>query len=78
MTDTVTGATSSPGARFREAIKAGNPLQVVGTINAYSAMMAEQIRSCGGADVQKEVEVTSGTVDGAWRPDDKAGSNGTV
>lgn len=33
----------SPGARFREAIKAGDPLQVVGTINAYAAIMAEQI-----------------------------------
>tara|TARA_R110000787_G_scaffold7171_1_gene24657 strand:+ start:1660 stop:2550 length:891 start_codon:yes stop_codon:yes gene_type:complete len=33
----------SPGARFRRAIKVNKPLQVVGTINAYSAMMAEQI-----------------------------------
>lgn len=33
----------SPGARFRAAIKAENPLQVVGTINAYAAIMAEQI-----------------------------------
>jgi methylisocitrate lyase len=33
----------SPGARFREAIKAGDPLQVVGTINAYAAIMAEKI-----------------------------------
>jgi methylisocitrate lyase len=33
----------SPGARFREAIKAGDPLQVVGTINAYAAIMAERI-----------------------------------
>jgi methylisocitrate lyase len=39
MTDTKL----SPGARFREAIKAGDPLQVVGTINAYAAIMAEQI-----------------------------------
>ena len=33
----------SPGARFRAAIANSAPLQVVGTINAYSAMMAEQI-----------------------------------
>lgn len=38
MTDTI-----SPGARFRRAIEANKPLQVVGTINAYSAMMAERI-----------------------------------
>jgi methylisocitrate lyase len=34
---------SSPGLRFREALQAEQPLQVVGTINAYSAMMAERI-----------------------------------
>lgn len=33
----------SPGAKFRAAIEAEKPLQVVGTINAYVAMMAEQI-----------------------------------
>lgn len=33
---------ASPGARFRQAIKDHSPLQVVGTINAYCAMMAEQ------------------------------------
>lgn len=33
----------SPGERFRRAIKINKPLQIVGTINAYSAMMAEQI-----------------------------------
>lgn len=31
----------SPGARFRKALKENNPLQVVGTINAYCAMLAE-------------------------------------
>lgn len=39
----MTNSKTSPGAKFRQAIKEGNPLQVVGTINAYSAMMAEQI-----------------------------------
>lgn len=34
---------SSPGARFRRALVENQPLQVVGTINAYAAMMAEQI-----------------------------------
>ena len=33
----------SPGARFRSAISAHKPLQVVGTINPYCAMMAEHI-----------------------------------
>ncbi len=33
----------SQGARFRKAIEENKPLQVVGTINAYAAMMAEQI-----------------------------------
>jgi methylisocitrate lyase len=32
---------SSPGSRFRYALKAENPLQVVGVINAYAAIMAE-------------------------------------
>lgn len=39
----MTNTKLSPGARFRAAIKAGDPLQVVGTVNAYTAMMAEQI-----------------------------------
>ncbi|VUD47646.1 2-methylisocitrate lyase [Thalassocella blandensis] len=34
---------SSPGQLFREALKQHNPLQIVGTINAYTAMMASQI-----------------------------------
>ncbi len=33
----------SPGQRFREAVAAENPLQVLGTINAYTAMMAEHL-----------------------------------
>ncbi|WP_163834161.1 methylisocitrate lyase [Spartinivicinus ruber] len=32
----------SPGARFRQLVKEQLPLQVVGTINAYCAMLAEQ------------------------------------
>lgn len=34
---------NSAGLRFREALKANSPLQIVGTINAYSAIMAERI-----------------------------------
>lgn len=34
--------TLSPGARFRAALKANTPLQIVGTINAYTAMLAER------------------------------------
>ena len=33
----------SAGKRFREALANNKPLQIVGTINAYAAMMAEQI-----------------------------------
>ncbi len=33
----------SPGKRFRQAVANHRPLQVVGTINAYCAMMAEQV-----------------------------------
>lgn len=33
----------SPGARFRKALNDNKPLQIVGTINAYAAMMAERI-----------------------------------
>ena len=33
----------SPGARFRERVATEHPLQVVGTINAYTARMAEKI-----------------------------------
>lgn len=33
---------SSPGARLRQAVAEESPLQVVGTINAYCAMMAQQ------------------------------------
>jgi methylisocitrate lyase len=34
----------TPGARLRQAVDDNNPLQVVGTVNAYSAIMAEK---CG-------------------------------
>ncbi|WP_166268479.1 methylisocitrate lyase [Marinobacter caseinilyticus] len=33
----------SPGARFRAALKANHPLQIVGAVNAYAAMMAEKV-----------------------------------
>ena len=33
----------SPGARFRQQVADNNPLQVVGTINAYTAIMAEKV-----------------------------------
>lgn len=32
----------SAGARFRQALQANSPLQIVGTINAYCAMLAER------------------------------------
>lgn len=34
---------TSAGARFRQAIQNERPLQVVGTINAYTAMMADRV-----------------------------------
>lgn len=34
---------NSAGLRFREALEANSPLQIVGTINAYCAIMAERI-----------------------------------
>jgi len=33
----------SAGKRFREQVEQNNPLQIVGAVNAYSAMMAERI-----------------------------------
>jgi len=43
MTVTKQAQLSSPGAKFRQALTNNKPLQVVGTINAYCAMMAEQL-----------------------------------
>ena len=34
--------TMSAGARFRAALEAQRPLQIVGTINAYTALLAER------------------------------------
>lgn len=34
--------TPSPGKRFRDALEANHPLQIVGAINAYCAMLAQQ------------------------------------
>src|SRR5665647_2232394 len=34
--------TTSAGARFRAALKAESPLQIIGAINAYHAMLATQ------------------------------------
>lgn len=34
---------TTPGTRFRQALADNQPLQIVGTINAYTALMAEQI-----------------------------------
>jgi len=36
-------AALTPGARFRRALQENQPLQIVGTINAYTAIMAERI-----------------------------------
>jgi methylisocitrate lyase len=34
---------STPGLRFRQAVKNNSPLQIAGTINAYTALMATQV-----------------------------------
>src|SRR5260370_8622330 len=34
---------ATAGAKFREAVKAERPLQVIGTINAYHALMAKRV-----------------------------------
>jgi len=39
----MSNAPTSAGRRFRDAIAAETPLQIPGTINAYHAMMAEQV-----------------------------------
>ena len=36
-------ASLTAGARFRKALADSNPLQIVGTVNAYHAMMAERV-----------------------------------
>ncbi|MFL0799340.1 MAG: methylisocitrate lyase [Agarilytica sp.] len=36
-------APTTPGAKFRQALAENDPLQIVGTINAYTAIMAERI-----------------------------------
>lgn len=43
MTTTTTTGAQTAGAKFRQAIVDNQPLQVVGTINAYTAMMAERV-----------------------------------
>ncbi len=56
---------SAPGANFRKALKAESPLQIVGAINAYAALLAERAgfhalylsgagvanHSCGSPDI---------------------------
>jgi methylisocitrate lyase len=42
MTQSSTTSASSAGARFRAALESERPLQVVGTVNAYNALLAEQ------------------------------------
>lgn len=39
----VGGQRMSPGARFRQALEAHDPLPIVGTVNAYTAMMARNV-----------------------------------
>ena len=34
---------NSAGARFRQALREESPLQVMGTVNAYAAMMAKDV-----------------------------------
>ncbi len=34
---------TSAGLRFRQALEVEKPLQIIGTVNAYAAMMAKQV-----------------------------------
>ena len=43
MTTTHSSSALTPGQKFRRALVENKPLQIVGTINAYAAMMAERI-----------------------------------
>lgn len=43
MTENIATAPASAGARFRAALEAERPLQVIGTINAYAARMAQRV-----------------------------------
>jgi methylisocitrate lyase len=40
---TATPVNTSAGARFRQALSEEQPLQIMGTINAYTALMAKQV-----------------------------------
>ena len=48
----------SQGAKFRQALKDNNPLQIVGAINAYCAMLAQDAGHkaiyLSGVDVDKK------------------------
>ena len=39
---------TSAGKKFREALKASSPLQIVGTINAYQALQATKTEFING------------------------------
>lgn len=43
VNDKVMNINESPGSRFRQALAQENPLQIVGTINAYAALMAKRV-----------------------------------
>jgi len=43
MSGNISTKPASPGKKFRLALQNNKPLQIVGTINAYCAMMAEQL-----------------------------------
>ena len=43
MTERTVAAPGSAGARFRAALEVERPLQIIGTVNAYSARMAQRV-----------------------------------
>lgn len=43
MQDAVTRPSPSAGRRFRDALQREKPLQIIGTVNAYAAMMATEV-----------------------------------
>src|SRR5258708_33112268 len=59
---TASGLPPSPGARLRAALRIERPLQVVGAINAYTAILAEKtgfkalyLSGAGGANASRRI-----------------------
>ena len=63
----------TPGAKFRLAIEQNNPLQIVGTINPYCAMMAKNLGHQAIIHCEGEIARLSALVDREQHADLKIG-----